>query len=74
MISSSNVPIVVSARMRSTRCPGKALAPLAGKPLLEHLLLRLSSVFGTDRVILATSRSKDNDLLSELAGRLEIGT
>ncbi|HXV59112.1 MAG TPA: NTP transferase domain-containing protein [Vicinamibacteria bacterium] len=74
MISSSNVPIVVSARMRSTRCPGKALAPLAGKPLLEHLLLRLSAVFGTGRVILATSRSKDNDPLVELAGSLEIGT
>ena len=34
--------IVVSARMASSRCPGKALAPLAGRPLLEVLLDRMA--------------------------------
>jgi len=33
---------VLQARMSSTRLPGKILAPLAGRPLLEVLLRRLS--------------------------------
>ena len=35
--------IVVSARMASSRCPGKALAPLAGRPLLQVLLERMAA-------------------------------
>ena len=62
------VVVVVSARMASSRCPGKALAPLAGRPLLEVLLERMRST-GLP-VVLATSRGADNDPLAELAGRL----
>jgi len=54
--------------MASSRCPGKALAPLAGRPLLEVLLERMRST-GLP-VVLATSRGADNDPLAELAGRL----
>lgn len=64
--------IVVSARMRSSRCPGKAIAPLAGKPLLEHLLERVSSLGGPSRVVLATSVDPSNDVLVALAERLGI--
>jgi len=61
--------IVVSARMASSRCPGKALAPLAGRPLLEVLLDRMAAVRGVDGVVLATSVKAENDPLAELAGR-----
>lgn len=61
------VLIVVSARMRSSRCPGKAVAPLAGRPLLTHLLERVSSLGGPERVVLATSVDPGNDELVELA-------
>ncbi|HEY8150966.1 MAG TPA: glycosyltransferase family protein [Vicinamibacteria bacterium] len=61
--------IVVSARMASSRCPGKALAPLAGRPLLEVLLDRMAAVRGVDGVVLATSVKGENDPLAELAGR-----
>jgi spore coat polysaccharide biosynthesis protein SpsF len=61
--------IVVSARMASSRCPGKALAPLAGRPLLEVLLDRMASVRGVDGVVLATSVNADNDPLVEAARR-----
>ena len=67
-----NVVIVVSARMRSERCPGKALAPLAGKPLLTHLLERLSSLGGTSSIVLATSVMAENDVLVETAEALGI--
>jgi spore coat polysaccharide biosynthesis protein SpsF len=64
--------MVVSARMRSVRCPGKAVAPLAGKPLLEHLLERVASLSGPSRVVLATSVDPANDVLVDLAERLGI--
>ena len=63
------VVIVVSARMASSRCPGKALAPLAGRPLLEVLLERMATVRDVDGVVLATSASADNDPLADLARR-----
>ena len=50
---------VVSARMASTRCPGKALAPLAGRALLRVLLERVAAVPVLDSVALATSRLPD---------------
>jgi spore coat polysaccharide biosynthesis protein SpsF len=66
------VLIVVSARMRSSRCPGKAVAPLAGRPLLTHLLERVSSLGGPERVVLATSVDPGNDELVELAGKSKV--
>jgi spore coat polysaccharide biosynthesis protein SpsF len=59
--------IVVSARMASSRYPGKALAPLAGRPLLLVLLERMRAT-GLP-VVLATSRNPDNDPLQALAGQ-----
>lgn len=66
----SNVVVAVSARMRSTRCPGKAIAPLAGKPLIEHLFERLAVL--ELPVVLATSVDPENDVLVELAEQLSI--
>jgi spore coat polysaccharide biosynthesis protein SpsF len=65
---------VVSARMASTRCPGKALAPLAGKPLLRVLLERIASVPVLDSVVLATSRQPENRALVDVARALGIPT
>ena len=58
--------------MRSSRCPAKAVAPLAGKPLLEHLLQRVSSLGGASRVVLATSLDPANDVLVEIAESLGV--
>jgi spore coat polysaccharide biosynthesis protein SpsF len=59
--------------MRSRRCPGKAIAPLAGRPLLEHLLERLLSVHELDGVVLATSEASENQVLVELAEKMGVG-
>lgn len=72
-MSDERTLIVVSARMRSERCPGKALAELAGKPLLEHLLERLCARFPKEQVVLATSESEDNRVLIALAERMGVG-
>ena len=64
-----SVFVFVSARMASSRCPGKALAPLAARPLLEVLLDRMAGVRGVDGVVLATSVNAENDPLVETARR-----
>jgi spore coat polysaccharide biosynthesis protein SpsF (cytidylyltransferase family) len=64
--------IVVSARMASSRSPGKALAELAGRPLLEVLLERMRTVRGVGGVALATSVRAENDALAAVADRLAV--
>jgi spore coat polysaccharide biosynthesis protein SpsF len=53
--------------MASTRYPGKALAPLAGRPLLGVLLERMAAAHGVDGLVLATSTRPENDPLARLA-------
>jgi spore coat polysaccharide biosynthesis protein SpsF len=58
---------VVQARMGSTRLQGKALADLAGRPLLYHVLERTAAIEGVDTAILATGAGSENDPLERLA-------
>jgi spore coat polysaccharide biosynthesis protein SpsF len=67
-----SVHVVVTARMASARCPGKALAPLAGRPLLAVLLERMRGARGTDGLVFATSTNRENDALAEVADGLGV--
>jgi spore coat polysaccharide biosynthesis protein SpsF len=66
---------VLQARMHSERLPGKILADLAGKPLLEHVIERLQATPAVDRVVLAVPRSEMAFLatLSERTGTEMVG-
>jgi spore coat polysaccharide biosynthesis protein SpsF len=64
--------IVVSARMASSRAPGKALADLGGRPLLAVLLERMRTVRGVSGVALATSLRPENDVLAAVADGLGV--
>jgi len=61
---------VVQARTGSTRLPGKVLRPLAGRPVLAHVLERAAAVAGVERVCCAIPDSPGNDALAELASEL----
>ena len=45
---------IIPARWASTRFPGKALHPIAGKPLLQHVWERCRRAKNLDAVIIAT--------------------
>ena len=49
--------------MGSTRFPGKVLADLAGKPMLQRLVERLQTVPDIDEIIIATSSEPGDDVL-----------
>lgn len=56
--------------MTSTRLPGKVLADLEGRPLLERQLERLSRCERADEIVLAVTRRGEDDPLVALADRL----
>lgn len=64
------VAAVIQARMGSTRLPGKVLMPVAGKPLLEHIIDRLRLSRTVDTIVIATSdRSCDDPLVTFAEGQ-----
>ncbi|HSE23080.1 MAG TPA: 3-deoxy-manno-octulosonate cytidylyltransferase [Pyrinomonadaceae bacterium] len=55
---SNRVIAVVPARLGSTRLPGKALLPIAGKPMICWVAERATAARNVDRVIVATDDQK----------------
>ncbi|MFM9093983.1 MAG: cytidylyltransferase domain-containing protein [Acidimicrobiaceae bacterium] len=68
----SRVVAVVQARMGSSRFPGKMLAKLGDQELLSWVLSRVCAAKELDQVVLATSTSRDDDQLAELASNFEV--
>lgn len=56
--------------MGSSRLPGKSLRVLAGRPLIEHVLMRSAAISGVARVILATSTADRDTALVERVQQL----
>lgn len=54
---------IIQARMGSTRLPGKALFPLGNTTVLGSTVRQVKSAKSIDRVIVATSRSADDDAI-----------
>lgn len=55
---------VVQARMGSSRLPGKVLADLGGRPVIDRVIRRLESSSSIDQVVLATSSNPVDDPLA----------
>jgi spore coat polysaccharide biosynthesis protein SpsF len=62
-----HITAVVQARMRSTRLPGKVLAPIVGQPLLWHILHRLKKSELIETICVATTRDPVDDELAAYA-------
>jgi spore coat polysaccharide biosynthesis protein SpsF len=58
---------VLQARMGSSRLPGKALRPLAGKPLVWHMIDRMRRTEVCESIVLATTADPRNEPLIEFA-------
>ncbi|MDP2676853.1 MAG: glycosyltransferase family protein [bacterium] len=61
------IAVIIQARMGSTRLPGKILKELAGKPMLWHVVNRAKHAKKVDKVIVATTIEKEDDIVEELA-------
>lgn len=59
---------VIPSRYRSTRFPGKALAALAGKPLIQHVYERSVSARSLERVLVATDDDRILEAVRKFGG------
>jgi spore coat polysaccharide biosynthesis protein SpsF len=64
---------LVLARMKSSRCPGKALRDLAGRPLIDRVVDRARCIRSADEVVVATTGEKADDRLAEHCRKLGVG-
>ncbi len=56
---------VIQARMGSTRLPGKVLKPIAGRPLLWHIVHRLKASHLIEDIAVATTTNPRDDAIVE---------
>ena len=66
--------LVIQARMHSTRFPNKVMSDLSGAPLIERILQRVKKVKKIGKIIIATTKRKEDNILVEIAksNRVEI--
>jgi spore coat polysaccharide biosynthesis protein SpsF len=57
------VVAVIQARMGSTRLPGKVMAPVAGRPMIDHVIERVSRIPSVDEIVVATTAEPSDDPL-----------
>lgn len=60
--------VVIPARYASTRFPGKPLARLVGKPLIQHVYTRACEAKSVDRVIVATDDMRIMEAVRQFGG------
>lgn len=63
-----NITAIIPARYGSTRFPGKALADLGGKPMIQHVYERTSRASHLSQVIVATDDERIAEAVKRFGG------
>ena len=63
---------MIPARFGSTRLPGKALAEIAGKPMIQHVYERAAAANCLSEVIIATDDPRIEAAVADFGGRCEM--
>lgn len=66
----SRVTVVIPARYGSSRFPGKPLASLLGKPMIQHVYERAQGARLVDRVVVATDDERIRDAVWGFGGQV----
>lgn len=66
VVRTAKVAAIVQARTGSTRLPGKVLRDIAGKTMIEQMLLRLERSKMLDETIVAVPRGPEDNRLAKL--------
>jgi 3-deoxy-manno-octulosonate cytidylyltransferase (CMP-KDO synthetase) len=67
-LTESSVLAIIPARFHSTRLPGKILADIAGKPMIEHVYRRAAAASRVHGVIVATDDERIADAVCGFGG------
>ena len=57
------IAAIIQARTGSSRLPGKILKEVCGKSLLQHMIERVSNSNTLDKIIIATTTKKEDDII-----------
>ena len=60
------IGLILQARINSSRLFGKIVLPINSKPMIEYQIDRIKKSKSLDKIILATTRNKKDDLLNYL--------
>jgi spore coat polysaccharide biosynthesis protein SpsF (cytidylyltransferase family) len=66
--------VVIQARMTSSRFPGKSMAMLAGKPVLQHVIERCQMIPFINKVVVAMPVAKESDPMGALCDTMGVET
>jgi 3-deoxy-manno-octulosonate cytidylyltransferase (CMP-KDO synthetase) len=69
-LTSIQVLAVIPARYASTRFPGKPLAPIAGRPMIQHVVERVRGAGRVTRVLVATDDDRIRKAVEEFGGEV----
>ncbi|MGH7826806.1 MAG: 3-deoxy-manno-octulosonate cytidylyltransferase [Candidatus Binatia bacterium] len=64
------VVAIIPARFGSTRLPGKPLAQIGGKPMIQHVYESTSKAAGLDRVLVATDDRRVEETVRSFGGEV----
>jgi 3-deoxy-manno-octulosonate cytidylyltransferase (CMP-KDO synthetase) len=62
----------IPARWASTRLPGKALLPIGGRPMIEHVWRRAAAAEGLDRLVVLTDDERIAEAVAGFGGIVEM--
>lgn len=69
-MTSAGIAVIIPARMRSSRFPGKPLVPIAGLPMVEHVRRRALLEPSVEVVYVATCDPEIRDAVEAFGGRV----
>ena len=64
--------VIIQARSSSSRLPNKVLKPLAGQPMIWHIVQRARACGNVDHVVVATSVEPSDDALAKFCAQADI--
>jgi spore coat polysaccharide biosynthesis protein SpsF (cytidylyltransferase family) len=67
-----NIPVFITARIGSTRLPGKHLLPVCGKPIIEQMITRIKHALYPKLFVLCTTVLPEDDVFEKIAQNCEI--
>lgn len=72
MEKTRSIPVFITARMGSTRLPGKHLLKIFNKPVIEHMILRLKHSKLPHFFVICTTTLPEDDVFEYIAQRNDI--
>lgn len=66
----ARVVVIVPARYESTRLPGKPLADIGGRPMIQRVYERAAQARGVERVLVATDDERIRDAVRGFGGQV----